>query len=72
MKAILEKIKAAGGDSKITFYNMRQEPVVYINGTPYAPRAPEQYVNCTLDVYVVAVAPIVSVILLMHLSLLLI
>jgi hypothetical protein len=22
------------------WYNMRQEPVIYINGIPYAPRAP--------------------------------
>ena len=27
---------------KVIWYNMRQEPVIYINGTPYAPRAPDR------------------------------
>ena len=49
LKAILEKLqgtkdKEAEADQaaahKIVWYNMRQEPVIYINGIPYAPRAP--------------------------------
>ena len=42
LKAILEKIKPQDGKGKANYYNMRQEPVVYINGTPYAPRAHDQ------------------------------
>ena len=29
--------------NKIKWYNMRQEPVIYLNGIPYAPRHPEKY-----------------------------
>ena len=42
LKAILEKIKPQEGKGKVNYYNMRQEPVVYINGTPFAPRAHDQ------------------------------
>ena len=49
LKAILEKLqgtkdKEAEADQaaahNVVWYNMRQEPVIYINGTPFAPRAP--------------------------------
>jgi len=35
---------------KTIWYNMRQEPVIYVNGTPYAPRNPEKmHENLELD-----------------------
>ena len=46
---IIEKLhgakdKSAEADQAVShnvvWYNMRQEPVIYINGTPFAPRAP--------------------------------
>merc|ERR1712088_661700 len=49
LKAILEKLqgtkdKEAEADQaaahNVVWYNMRQEPVIYINGIPFAPRAP--------------------------------
>jgi len=43
LKTIIDKLKPAEGvKSKLNYYNMRQEPVVYINGTPFAPRASDQ------------------------------
>merc|ERR1712012_871587 len=41
---VLDKVKAVHGDDageKILWFNMRKEPVVYINGNPFAPRNPE-------------------------------
>jgi len=49
LKLVLEKLHGATNKSaeadqltscKVVWYNMRQEPVIYINGTPFAPRAP--------------------------------
>jgi len=49
LKTIIEKLhgakdKSAEADQAVShnvvWYNMRQEPVIYINGTPFAPRAP--------------------------------
>ncbi len=43
-KSILEKVPKGSPEKpmKTIWYNMRQEPVVYINGIPYAPRHPEK------------------------------
>jgi len=40
---VLDKVKAVHGetDEKMLWFNMRKEPVVYINGNPFAPRNPE-------------------------------
>merc|ERR1712002_1318586 len=41
---VLEKVKALHGEEeteKLLWFNMRKEPVVYINGNPFAPRNPE-------------------------------
>jgi len=41
---VLDKVKAVHGDEageKLLWFNMRKEPVVYINGNPFAPRNPE-------------------------------
>merc|ERR1712165_697854 len=49
LKTILEKLqgvkdKSAEADQavrhNVAWFNMRQEPVIYINGTPFAPRVP--------------------------------
>jgi len=42
MKNILEKVKSTGDDktNKFVWFNFRKEPIVYINGQPYAPRDP--------------------------------
>jgi len=49
LKVLLEKLHGAGSKSaeadqatlnKVVWYDMRQEPVIYINGMPFAPRAP--------------------------------
>eukprot|EP00096_Caligus_rogercresseyi_P004778 TRINITY_DN1924_c0_g1_i1.p1 TRINITY_DN1924_c0_g1~~TRINITY_DN1924_c0_g1_i1.p1 ORF type:complete len:531 (-),score=159.93 TRINITY_DN1924_c0_g1_i1:105-1697(-) len=37
---ILDQITKSAPESSIIWYNMRQEPVIYINKTPYAPRYP--------------------------------
>ena len=44
LKTILDKMRPEkeGEKAKVNYYNMRQEPVVYLNGTPFAPRAAEQ------------------------------
>ena len=49
---LLEKVKTAAGEgaNKIIWFNMRKEPVVYLNGKPYAPRSPED-LHRNLDVY---------------------
>jgi len=41
-KIVLEKTKASPDEKpgKIIWFNFRKEPVVYVNGTPYAPRDP--------------------------------
>ena len=33
--------KEAGESVKVFWFAMRQEPIVYVNGSPYAPRDPE-------------------------------
>lgn len=41
---VLDKVKALHaeeGSEKMLWFNMRKEPVVYINGSPFAPRNPE-------------------------------
>merc|ERR1712095_212393 len=41
---VLDKVKAIQPEDiteKLLWFNMRKEPVVYINGNPFAPRNPE-------------------------------
>jgi len=41
---VLDKVKALHGEEaseKLLWFNMRKEPVVYVNGNPFAPRNPE-------------------------------
>lgn len=40
---VVDKVKLAGEskDAKMIWFNMRQEPVVYINSNPHAPRHPD-------------------------------
>ena len=38
-------------DSKMIWFNMRQEPVVYINNQPFAPRHPD-HVHDNLEVII--------------------
>jgi len=40
----MEKLPKGTDEQPITtiWYNMRQEPVIYVNGTPYAPRNPDK------------------------------
>ena len=41
---ILEPIMKKYGDEKIIYWaNLRQEPVVYVNGKPYTARDPAKY-----------------------------
>ena len=41
---ILEPIMRKYGDEKIIYWaNLRQEPVVYVNGKPYTARDPAKY-----------------------------
>ena len=40
IEAIINKIKKTDNE-KIIWINLRQEPIVYINGAPYAARNPE-------------------------------
>ena len=40
MVKILNQIKKEKEIEKIIWFSMRQEPIVYVNGSPYAPRAP--------------------------------
>merc|ERR1719510_591332 len=59
LKTILEKLqgvkdKSAEADQavrhNVAWFNMRQEPVIYINGTPFAPRVPGSlHENVELD-----------------------
>jgi len=42
MVEILKKIKKDKENEKIIWFSMRQEPVVYVNGSPYAPRSPDK------------------------------
>jgi len=59
LKTILEKLhgakeKSAEADQavchNVVWFNMRQEPVIYINGTPFAPRVPGSlHENVELD-----------------------
>merc|ERR1712121_192523 len=49
---VLDKLPAGTEEKPIRtiWYNMRQEPVIYVNGTPYAPRNPEKmHENLELD-----------------------
>jgi hypothetical protein len=49
---VLDKVKALHGEEateKLLWFNMRKEPVVYINGLPFAPRNPED-LHRNLDV----------------------
>ena len=57
LKACIEKLQGAKckdveadqpASTKLIWYNMRQEPVIYINGTPYAPRDPERFLFLSL------------------------
>jgi len=41
MVAIINKAKSGKENEKIFWFTMRQEPLVYVNGQPYAPRDPE-------------------------------
>merc|ERR1719295_320753 len=41
MVAILNKAKEGKDGAKIIWFSMREEPLAYINGSPYAPRNPE-------------------------------
>jgi len=41
MVAILNKAKEGKDGAKIIWFSMREEPLAYINGLPYAPRNPE-------------------------------
>ena len=47
---VLEPILKKYGDEKIIYWaNLRQEPVVYVNGKPYTARDPEKYAFFLLD-----------------------
>jgi len=49
MVAIINKAKSGDENQKIFWFIMRQEPLVYVNGHPYAPRDPENpHVNLEL------------------------
>ena len=41
MLEILKRAKAGRDNAKVIWFTVRQEPVVYVNGAPYAPRAPD-------------------------------
>jgi len=52
---VIEKAKIGAGEGgeageQVMWFNMRKEPVVYINGAPYAPRAPDD-LHRNLDIY---------------------
>jgi len=50
---VLEKVKTISGEaaaSKILWFNMRKEPVVYVNGKSFAPRSPDD-MHRNLDIY---------------------
>ena len=44
MVEIINKAKEGAGreGAKVVWFTMRQEPIVYVNGAPYAPRHPEK------------------------------
>ena len=44
MVEIINKAKEGAGREgvKVFWFTMRQEPIVYVNGSPYAPRHPEK------------------------------
>merc|ERR1711915_197625 len=41
MVEILKRAKSGKEKAKVIWFTVRQEPVVYVNGAPYAPRAPD-------------------------------
>merc|ERR1711970_742465 len=41
MVEILKRAKGERETAKVIWFTVRQEPVVYVNGAPYAPRAPD-------------------------------
>merc|ERR1719186_987675 len=41
MLEILKRAKNNKENGKVIWFTVRQEPVVYVNGAPYAPRAPD-------------------------------
>merc|ERR1712042_148574 len=41
MVEILKRAKGEKESAKVIWFTVRQEPVVYVNGSPYAPRAPD-------------------------------
>ena len=43
MVEIIKRAKEGDGheNNKVFWFTMRQEPIVYVNGSPYAPRDPE-------------------------------
>ncbi|XP_023349377.1 paladin [Eurytemora carolleeae] len=47
IKAVIDKIDAGKDESenKLLWFNMRLEPIVYVNGTPYAPRTEDNLHN---------------------------
>merc|ERR1712088_807735 len=49
---VLEKVSTAAGEgvNKMIWFNMRKEPVVYVNGKPFAPRSPDD-LHRNLDIY---------------------
>ena len=49
---LLERVVASApeGAGKVIWFNMRKEPVIYINGKPFAPRNPED-LHRNLDIY---------------------
>merc|ERR1711962_1309054 len=48
---VLEKLSSTGeGHDRICWFNMRKEPVVYVNGKSFAPRSPED-LHRNLDIY---------------------
>merc|ERR1712130_24770 len=49
---VLEKVSTAAGEgvNKMIWFNMRKEPLVYVNGKPYAPRSPDD-LHRNLDIY---------------------
>jgi len=53
MVEIINKAKSGKENEKIFWFTMRQEPLVYVNGQPYAPRDPENpHVNLEIKMTV--------------------
>lgn len=42
VRAVLDTLGAAAGARKVLWHNMREEPVIYINGRPYVVREADQ------------------------------